>query len=142
MLVGLLILLGLSGYAALLLRQVRNQHQARQRALKERNDRILESINVIAHALENGQCGYSEGAIRLANLLNALQLNEKRLFSQEFLGIYGLYEQVKEMPTHQERQQLPHRERMQLDMKRHHYEAQFAAQLLSDSSKLITLQLN
>jgi hypothetical protein len=69
-----------------------------QHAITARNERILESVRVIAHAVRDGQCDYSEGAIRLTNLLDALQI-KGRAFATEFPGLYGLYEKVKEMPT-------------------------------------------
>ena len=34
---------------------------------------------MIAHAVQDGQCDYSEGAIRLTNLLDALQIKGARL---------------------------------------------------------------
>lgn len=83
-LAGSLILLGLAIYAGMLLARVRRQGELQARAIRERNEHILDSVRLIAHAVRDGQCDYSEGAIRLTNLLNALQIKEGRAFAEEF----------------------------------------------------------
>ena len=72
-LLGGLILLGQAFYAGSLLARLKRQHDSQQQAIAARNERILESVRVIAHAVRDGQCDYSEGAIRLTNLLDALR---------------------------------------------------------------------
>ena len=73
-LLGGLILLGLAVYAGTLMARLKRQQEMQQHAIAARNERILESVRVIAHAVRDGQCDYSEGAIRLTNLLDALQI--------------------------------------------------------------------
>lgn len=67
-------LLGLAVYAGTLMARLKRQQEMQQHAIAARNERILESVRVIAHAVRDGQCDYSEGAIRLTNLLDALQI--------------------------------------------------------------------
>lgn len=139
---GGLILLGLAIYAGTLLARLKRQQDARQQVITARNERILESIRVIAHAVRDGQCDYSEGAIRLTHLLDALQIAGGRPFASEFPGLYGLYEKVKEMPTHEARRALKRNEVMKMDLERSGYEAELEAQILEDVTRLKDFQLS
>lgn len=140
-LAGSLVLLGLAVYAGMLLARVRRQTEQQEQAIQARNERILDSVRVIAHAVRDGQCDYSEGAIRLTNLLNALQIKEGRAFAEEFPGLYGLYEKVKEMPTHEARKALKRNEVMKMDLERSGYEVELEAQILKDVALLKDFQL-
>lgn len=141
-LLGGLILSGLGIYAGMLLARLKRQQEMQLQAIKARNERILDSVRVIAHAVLEGQCDYSEGAIRLTNLLDALQIKEGRAFAAEFPGLYGLYEKVKEMPTHEARRALKRNEVMKLDLERSGYEAELETQILKDVAQLKDLQLS
>lgn len=140
-LAGSLILLGLAIYAGMLLARVRRQGELQARAIRERNERILDSVRLIAHAMRDGQCDYSEGAIRLTNLLNALQIKEGRAFAEEFPGLYDLYEKVKDMPTHEARKAFKRNEIMKMDLERSGYEVELEAQILKDVALLKDFQL-
>ena len=139
---GGLILLGLAVYAGTLLARLKRQRDMQQQAIAARNERILDSVRVIAHAVRDGQCDYSEGAIRLTNLLDALQIKERRVFASEFPGLYSLYEKVKEMPTHEARRALKRNEVMKMDLERSGYEAELEAQILKDVAQLKDFQLS
>lgn len=139
---GGLILLGLAVYAGTLLARLKRQRDMQQQAIAARNERILDSVRVIAHAVQDGQCDYSEGAIRLTNLLDALQIKEGRVFASEFPGLYSLYEKVKEMPTHEARRALKRNEVMKMDLERSGYEAELEAQILKDVAQLKDFQLS
>lgn len=141
-LLGGLILSGLAIYAGMLLARLKRQQERHLQAILARNERILDSVRVIAHAVLEGQCDYSEGAIRLTNLLDALQIKEGRAFAAEFPGLYGLYEKVKEMPTHEARRALKRNEVMKLDLERSGYEAELETQILKDVAQLKDLQLS
>ena len=80
----------------------KRQQEMQQHAIAARNERILESVRVIAHAVRDGQCDYSEGAIRLTNLLDALQKGAAPCHRSS-RGSTALSEKVKEMPTHEAR---------------------------------------
>lgn len=140
-LAGSLILLGLAIYAGMLLARVRRQGELQARAIRERNEHILDSVRLIAHAVRDGQCDYSEGAIRLTNLLNALQIKEGRAFAEEFPGLYDLYEKVKDMPTHEARKAFKRNEIMKMDLERSGYEVELEAQILKDVALLKDFQL-
>ncbi|MGL5031244.1 MAG: DUF2489 domain-containing protein [Aeromonas sp.] len=140
-LLGGLTLSGLAIYAGTLLARLKRQNTMQQQAIAARNEHILESVRVIAHAVQEGQCDYSEGAIRLTNLLNALQIKGDRTFASEFKGLYCLYEKIKDMPTHEARRTLKRNEVMKMDLERSGYEVELEAQILQDVAKLKDFQL-
>ncbi|MGO4998724.1 DUF2489 domain-containing protein [Oceanisphaera sp. W20_SRM_FM3] len=140
-LVGGLIILALAIYAGKLLAQVKLQRLHQAQAVSARNERILESIRTIALAVSQEQCNESEGAIRLTNLLNALQFSEPRDFGSDYPALYTLYEKVKDMPTHQARQELKRNEIMRLDVQRAGFELELAAQIKIEAKALAGLTL-
>jgi len=80
-------------------RKRRNKAEAFQ--TKRRQD-MIDSIRVIARAIEEDQVEYSEACLRIKGLLDhvAPQLMEKPPF-RVFMEVY---EQLRHMPTHQARQ--------------------------------------
>jgi len=130
------IVAGLAFYAGSLLFKVRTQQQLRNQKTQLRIDNIIESIQTIAKALEQQQCNLSEGCIRLFHLLEALPVKNKPDFYQQFTGIYSLYEQVKNLPTHEARKMLIKSEIRQQDLQRQELEIQLESQILNDVSVL------
>ncbi|PKG97915.1 DUF2489 domain-containing protein [Paraglaciecola sp. MB-3u-78] len=137
-LVALSIIAGLAFYAGSLMCKLRTQQQLRNQKTQQRIDNISESIQTIAKALEQQQCNLSEGCIRLFHLLEALPVKDKPDFSQQFTGLYSLYEQVKDFPTHNVRKSQSKRETKQQDLQREELESQLESQILKDISVLKT----
>lgn len=129
---GLLIIVGMSAYAVKLLRALKSQKQALENARVERVKRLKESIEIIARAMQNGDCNLSEGAIRLKMLLDPLGI---KIASYPAMG--ELYEVVKEMPTHQARTTLKKNERMRLDLTRESAEAELEAKITLELDQLL-----
>lgn len=140
-LVGGFIIVALAVYAGKLLAQLKLQKQQQQQAIKKRNLHILESINTIAFAMSQEQCNFSEGAIRITNLLNALQFSQPKDFATEYPGMYNLYEKVKHMPTHEARKQYKRNEIMRMDMQRAGFEIELEAQIKTEAMQLAKLEL-
>ncbi len=140
-LVGIIIIVGLAVYAGILLARLRQQTQQRQQAIHRRNERILDSIRTIAMAVRDDQCNLSEGAIRLTNLLNTLQFSQPKDFATDYPGLYDLYDRVKEMPTHEARNQLKRNERMRQDLQRAGFEQELEAQIKIEVARLVSLEL-
>jgi len=136
MLVALSFVAGLAFYAGSLLFKLKTQQNLRNQKTQQRIDNITESIQTIAKALEQQQCNLSEGCIRLFHLLEALPVKEKPDFSLQFKGLYSLYEQVKDLPTHDARKIQTKRETKQQDLQREELEAQLESQILNDVSVL------
>jgi hypothetical protein len=89
-LIGLAVLtiLGLSYWAGTLLYRLHAQNQKKDRLRQERVDTIMQSVHVIALAIEQQQCDLSEGVIRLTNLLDALPILPQPKFAELYPGIY------------------------------------------------------
>ena len=131
-LVALSIVVGLTSYAGYLIFKLRIQQKLRSQKIQYRIDNISESIQTIAKALDQQQCNLSEGCIRLFHLLEALPIKDKPDFSQQFRGLYSLYEQVKDFPTHDVRKLQSKRETKHQDLQREEIEAQLESQILND----------
>ena len=126
------------GYAAYLLLVLQKQKKALQQARRNRINRIKESIEIIAKAMLNGDCNFSEGVLRLKMLLEPVGMSIKN-----YVTMLQLYEVVEDMPTHEARNSLKKNERMRLDLRRESAEAELEKniklelrQLLADIEKL------
>lgn len=116
------IILGLAGYAGWLLAKLRQQTKMQERAMneaiKQRNLKIIESVDVIAMATLQEQCDLSEAAIRLYMIMDHLQGDKRVDFPTRFPALYELYDVVKDMPRGDARKQIEKRDRMRFDMER------------------------
>lgn len=122
--IALIIIAGLSWYAASLLLQLKKQNENQRAQRAERNLNIAESIDGIALAMEQGQCDYSEGVIRLCVLLDHFSQEKPVNFQQTYPQMHLFYSQIKDMATHSKRAALPKNERMRQDVERLKYEAE------------------
>jgi len=141
LLVALSVVAALAFYAGSLLFKLRIQQQLRNQKTQQRVDNILQSIQTIAKTLEQQQCNLSEGCIRLFHLLEALPIKNKPDFSQKFVGLYSLYDQIKDLPTHEARKSQTKKETKQQDLQREELEAQLETQILNDVSVLKTFTI-
>ena len=141
LLVALVIVASLAFYAGSLLFKLRTQQQLRNQKTQQRIDNISESIQTIAKALGQQQCNLSEGCIRLFHLLEALPVKDKPDFSQRYTGLYSLYFQVKDLPTHETRKAQTKNATKQQDLLREELEAQLESQILKDVSVLKTFAI-
>tara|TARA_B110000503_G_scaffold53384_1_gene85834 strand:- start:211 stop:651 length:441 start_codon:yes stop_codon:yes gene_type:complete len=137
-LVALAIIAGLSFYAGYLVLRLRTQQKLRKQKTQQRINKIFQSIQTIAKTLEQQQCNLSEGCIRIFHLLEALPVKNKPDYSQQFIGIYSLYNQVKDFPTHDVRKAQSKIETKKQDLQREELEAQLESQILRDVSVLKT----
>ena len=136
LLVALLIIASLAFYAGALLYRLNRQQQVRNQKTQQRIDNISQSIQTIALALEQQQCNLSEGCIRLFHLLEALPVKDKPDFSLQFTALYALYEQVKDLPTHDARKTQNKKDTKIQDIRREELESQLESQILREVSVL------
>lgn len=129
--VGVVIIALLAGYAAHLWLALQKQKKAFAQARAAREARLIESILIIAKAMQTGDCNHSEGVIRLKMLLDPLG---KKL--SDYASMFALYEVVKDMPTHEARSALKKNERMRLDLMRETAEVDFAEGIQSELNTL------
>ena len=118
--VAFLLVIGLSLYAIYLLKRLKIQKELITKAKYARTIRLKESIDVIARAMQSGECNTSEGVIRLTMLLRPFGKN-----LSTYPAMANLYEVVRNMPTHDARKLLDKRERIRLDLDRESAEVQF-----------------
>lgn len=118
--IALFLVTGLTLYSIRLLKQLKVQKELITKAKNERAIRLKESINIIARAMQSGECNLSEGVIRLTMLLMPFGKN-----LSTYPVMANLYEVVRDMPTHDDRKLLEKRERMRLDLERESAEVQF-----------------
>ena len=134
--IGVLIILVLAGYASFLCWQVfdkkKKDHNASEKVKSEQllaeqkhQDYLQTSLHVIARSALNGELNISEGCIRVKVLLDNLNfemLNIEGVDESQFVIINDVYEQLQNFDTHQARKELSKKERKQQDLKRHKIE--------------------
>lgn len=118
------IILGLSIYAAKLLLQLKKQNDTKKAQIAKRNKTLADSIDVIANAMLQGQCDYSEGTIRICVLLDHLKPVPAVDFVATYPNMHKFYDQIKNFDTHEKRNALPKNERMKQDIQRLKFEAE------------------
>lgn len=130
--VAFLIIAGLAWYTWRLLKKLKLQQQVIAQAKIARTVRLKESIEIIAKAMQQGECNLSEGVIRLAMLLMPFGKN-----LQPYSAMMQLYEIVRDMPTHEARKTLDKRERMRLDLERESAEVKFEQDIMDELPRLL-----
>ncbi|MFY8351508.1 DUF2489 domain-containing protein [Pseudoalteromonas sp. SSM20] len=141
--VAVAIVAGLAFYAGKLLFQLKVQKEQQQAQLEklkakalERNAKIADSINLIARAMKEKQCEYSEGCLRIWVLMSQYQFAEKVDPETEYEHVFKMYEVVKEMPTHDARKKYSKKEIFQMDSKRWRAEQELEEGILAEAAKL------
>lgn len=143
---GGIILVGLSGYATYLLLQLKQQRQRQQAELAEREAKanakraqVLGDIRYIATAMLEDRCEMSEGVLRIGRLFEMLSLSER--VAPEFPMLFKHFELIKAHPIMEARQALPKPQRMKLDFARMKSEAELAHGINDEMKKLAHYQL-
>ncbi|WP_413113126.1 DUF2489 domain-containing protein [Thaumasiovibrio sp. DFM-14] len=132
----------LAVYAGMLLTQLWQQKQRQQQAMvtaiAKRNHRIFDSIFVIAHAGQEGQCDLSEAAIRLGVLFDLIQGELRVDFAQRYPNLDRLYHAVKALPRGDERKALNKQVRMRQDVERMKLEAELQEAIMTEFAQLLS----
>ena len=146
--VGAVIIAGLAFYAGQLLYKLRAQKQliAKERAKQqaklvqsriERNAKLADSIHLIARAMHQEQCEFSEGCLRIWVLMSQYSFEHDDDLAISYPGIFAMYEVVKEMPTHDARKKYSKKEIFKLDSARWRAEESNADAIKADCEKII-----
>ncbi|WP_461481683.1 DUF2489 domain-containing protein [Porticoccus sp.] len=129
-LVGLLVIAGLGGYAAYLQLQLRRQKAERQAQaeqlaadLEARRAHYRNSIRVLATAIEAEQVTLTEGAIRISMLVSQLNLEEEEL--TDYQVFFQLTEATSHIPILEEWKKLSTRDKLRYDSEREEIEEKF-----------------
>lgn len=129
---GLATLVPLGVYAFRLLKRLKAQQEMLSQARLARTKRLKESMEIIAKAMQNGDCDLSEGVLRQAMLLQPFG---KSL--APYPAMAELYDVVKEMPTHEAYQALEKKARMQLDLTRAKAESRLADEIMLELPRFL-----
>ncbi|GGW66760.1 DUF2489 domain-containing protein [Alishewanella tabrizica] len=144
LLLGAAIVIGLAFYAGKLLwlvnlqtqRQAQEQQQQQAKAA-EKKRYLHESIVLISRAMQEQQCEFSEGALRLWVLLDHWPEENKPDAAIAYPGLYQMYLVVKDMPTHQARKDQDKKLTRQQDKRRQQAEIDLKEQILADVTLLL-----
>ena len=149
--IAVIIILGLAFYAGTLISQIKmhttknkQQQQQDEQAIsnkQQRNDNICTSIRCIAQATTQQQCNFSEAAIRLTVLLETLQLDTPINIETKYPALTELFNNVKEMPTHQQRKKVAIGELKKLDKQRLQFEKQLESKIILETKQLANFTL-
>jgi len=132
--VGVVIIIGLAFYAGKLLFMVKAQRQKEEAFLAEHNEKLLKSVRIIAAAMVEEQCDFSEGAIRIRVLTD--HLLPYKDYQPQFPALFDLYDRVKDMPTHDARKTMDKKERFKQDMQRAAWEQELGAAIKLEAKML------
>ncbi|WP_350628321.1 DUF2489 domain-containing protein [Pseudoalteromonas sp. CAL260-MNA-CIBAN-0059] len=146
--VGAAIIVGLAFYAGQLLyklsaqkkliakKQAEQQQKLKQSRLK-RNAKLADSIYLIARAMHEQQCEFSEGCLRIWVLMSQYGFEDEQDLTTKYSGIYKMYQVVKEMPTHDARKKYTKKEIFKLDTARWRAEEAHKDEIIADCAKII-----
>jgi len=132
-------LIPLAGYALHLhlesKRQVALAKENLEKERKKARSNLLENLEVLARAIEDGQMNPTEGCLRVRVLLDLL--DEGGHVMREDLVIFDqIHQKAKHLATHQAREDLPRKEKETQDQERRALEEQFEAQIKSGATAL------
>ncbi len=141
---GAAIIAGLAFYAGKLIWQVKAQQaeiakakQAHIEKRQARNVKLADSINLIARAMKEGQCEYSEGCLRIWVLMSQYYFEPALSLEAEYPNIHKMYDVVKDMPTHEARKKYSKKEIFKMDSNRWRAEKELEDGILQDAEKAI-----
>lgn len=133
LILAILIILSMAGYAFYLWRQVQKQNALIKKKQSDRLLRLIESVELIARAMKQEQCDLSEGVIRLHYLLGVL--GQPKL--ADFPSMQALFAVVQDMPILDERKNLEKNERMKQDFARLRAEADLREKIHQEIDQLL-----
>ncbi|ASI89322.1 MULTISPECIES: DUF2489 domain-containing protein [Vibrio] len=137
---GAIIIVGLASYAGYLLLQLKKQKELQQQhrdlAIQKRNANIFESVDTICLATIQGQCDVSEAAIRLYNIMDYVQGNDRVDFDESYPATSELYHIVKDMPRGDARQEMKKQDRMRDNLTRQKAEARLNDAIIEELKDL------
>ena len=137
---GGVIVLGLASYAGYLLLKLKKQKelqlQHQKLAIEKRNANIFESVHVLCLAGIQEQCDLSEISIRLYNIMDYVQGEDRVDFDKEYPATSELFHIVKDMARGEERQKLAKQERMKQNLERHKAESRLQQAIVEELKQL------
>ena len=102
-LLAIALLVAFIGRQSRALQDSRRRQEKAESFQKERRDSMIESIRVLAMAVEENQVEYSEACLRIKGLLD--HVAPELLDQSPFRVFQEVHEQIQHMPTHRARQE-------------------------------------
>jgi hypothetical protein len=146
--VGAAIIIGLAFYAGqllyklsaqkkLIIKTKAEQKQKLAQSRLKRNAKLADSIHLLARAMNEEQCEFSEGCLRVWVLMSQYGFENERDLTAQYPGIHKMYQVVREMPTHEARKKYSKKEIFKQDKARWHAEKTLKDEIKADSAKII-----
>lgn len=139
-LIGGAIVLGLASYAGYLLLQLKKQKELQEQhkklAIDKRNANIFDNVNTLCLAGIQGQCDLSEISIRLYNIMDYVQGDDRVDFDLTYPATSELYHIVKDMARGEDRQQLAKQDRMKQNLARQKAESRLEKAIIEELQQL------
>lgn len=132
LLTALVIVSALAFYAGSLLFKLKKQNLDKQNITNKRIQKITESIQTIAKAVQQEQCNLSEASIRLCHLLEGLPIIDKPDYSIKYPNLHALFNEIKDLPTHQDRKNQTKLETRKQDYHRQRLEDKLAENIKTE----------
>ncbi|ENK2258220.1 DUF2489 domain-containing protein [Vibrio alginolyticus] len=133
---GVVIIIALASYAGYLLLQLKKQKELQLKhqklAIDKRNANIFENVHTLCQAGIQGQCDLSEISIRVYNIMDYVQGEDRVDFDKTYPAISELYHVVKDMARGEDRQNLAKKERMQQNLDRHKAEQRLTDAIIEE----------
>lgn len=133
---GAVIIIALASYAGYLLLQLKKQKELQLKhkklAIDKRNANIFENVHTLCQAGIQGQCDLSEISIRVYNIMDYVQGEDRVDFDKTYPAISELYHVVKDMARGEDRQNLAKKERMQQNLDRHKAEQRLTDAIIEE----------
>ncbi|WP_447556239.1 DUF2489 domain-containing protein [Vreelandella sp. EE22] len=135
LLVAVIIMVGLGGYALTLRKEVKRREAFRLEEDQRAQQNSLENLDYVASALVQEQVDITEGCWRCKVLLEIVDpsLTER----EEFQAFAEVYSRTRHLKTHSARKQLTPRERMQEDKERMAVENEMRPAVLSAAQAVL-----
>ncbi|MGR5436315.1 DUF2489 domain-containing protein [Vibrio owensii] len=133
---GAVIIIALASYAGYLLLQLKKQKELQLKhkklAIDKRNANIFENVHTLCQAGIQGQCDLAEISIRVYNIMDYVQGEDRVDFDKTYPAISELYHVVKDMARGEDRQNLAKKERMQQNLDRHKAEQRLTDAIIEE----------
>ena len=136
-----IIVVALSGYAFILVRKVKSQEAERAKEVRVLAEKNAEqnlfrnrSIQALAQGLLGDQLSLTEGAIRIRVMLDGLEVDTN--IQEEFKAFYQLSDATRHIPILEEWKKLKLKQRMAFDKERQKLEADHK-EFVEDAAKRI-----
>ncbi|SFC11857.1 Protein of unknown function [Marinospirillum celere] len=132
-------LIPLAGYALHLHLEAKRQaglaKEAQEKELQQARSNLLESLEILARAVQDEQVNPTEGCLRIRVLLDLLD-EGGHVLRKDLVVFDEVHQKARHLATHQAREDLPREEKEKQDQERRALEEQYEAQIKEGAKAL------